>query len=94
MNLKPCSKENSILEPDLEIAVSQQVLEKLHVMETPEGFYIVVILKWSPKTMWYVTTRRERTKPKLFKDLNRLNEHLKKNYPTDSIELIRNQKLP
>lgn len=94
MNRTPCSPANSILEGDLELAVQQETLKKLIVAETPEGFYVVVQLKWAGTKDWYLTTRRERTKPKLFKDLKRLNDHLKETYPTDRFELLRNQKVP
>lgn len=90
---KPCSPANSVLEGDLEFAIQQETLKKLVVAETPEGYYVVAEFKWADKE-WYLTTRRERSQPKLFKDLNRLNDHLKTAYPTDSIEILRNQKLP
>ena len=90
----PCTAANSILEADLAIAVQQHALKKLCLAETPIGFYVVVQLKWSQGKEWYLTTRRERTRPRLFKDLKRLNELLKATYPTDSIELLRNQDLP
>lgn len=94
MNRTPCSPANSILEGDLDLAVQQETLKKLIVAETPEGFYVVAQLKWAGNKEWYLTTRRERTKPKLFKDLKRLNDHLKEAYPTDSFELLRNQVVP
>lgn len=94
MNRTPCSPANSILEGDLELAVQQQTLKKLVVAETPEGFYVVAQLKWAGNKEWYLTTRRERTKPRLFKDLKRLNDHLKEAYPTDSVEILRNQEVP
>lgn len=94
MNRTPCSPANSILEGDLDLAVQQETLKKLIVAETPEGFYVVAQLKWAGNKEWYLTTRRERTKPKLFKDLKRLNDHLKEAYPTDSFELLRNQTVP
>jgi len=94
MKLIPCSPENSILEGDLELAVLQKTLDKLKVMETPHGLYVVVLLKWAEGKEWYLTTRRERSAPKIFKDLKRLNDHLREVYPTDSFELFRNQELP
>lgn len=94
MKIPPCSPENSILEGDLELAVLQKTLRKLKVMETPVGFYVVVLLKWAKEKEWYLTTRRDRNKPKIFKDLKRMNDHLRTAYPTDSFELFRNQELP
>jgi len=94
MNRAPCSPANSILEGDLELAMQQQTLQKLIIAETPEGFYIIAILKWAKNKEWYLTTRRDRDRPRIFKDLNRLNEHLKEAYPTDSVEIVRNQEIP
>lgn len=94
MNRPTCSPANSILEGDLELAVQQQTLKKLAVAETADGFYVIAQLKWAGAKEWYLTTRRERTKPRLFKDLKRLNEHLKVAYPTESVEILRNQEVP
>ena len=94
MTRHPCSPENSILEGDLELAVIQNTLDELKVMETTEGFYVVVLLKWAEGKEWYLTTRRDRFMPKVFKDLKRLNDHIREAYPTDSFTLFRNQELP
>jgi hypothetical protein len=94
MNRTPCSPANSILEGDLELAVQQQTLKKLTIAETQDGFYVIAQLKWAGNKEWYLTTRREREQPRLFKDLKRLNDHLKDAYPTDSVEILRNQQLP
>jgi hypothetical protein len=94
MKKLPCSPENSILEGDLELAVLQKTLDALKVMETPVGFYVIALLKWAEGKEWYLTTRRDRNMPKIFKDLSRLNDHLKETYPTESFELFRNQELP
>ena len=90
----PCSPANSILESDLDLAMQQETLIKLMVAETPEGFYVLAQFKWSGSKKWYLTTRRERTRPRIFKDFNRLNDLLKTAYPTDSIEIFRNQNSP
>lgn len=90
----PCSRANSLLEDDLDLAVQQQSLTRITVAETEEGFYLVVRLKWAAGKDWYLCTRRDRTQPRLFKDLNRLNEHLKEAYPTSGFELLRNQSMP
>ena len=94
MSLTPCSPANSVLEGDLEIAVQQQTLRKLTIAETPDGFYVIAQLLWAGKKDWYLTTRRVREQPRLFKDLNRLNDHLRTTYPTDRVEILRNQQLP
>lgn len=91
---KPCSAENSILETDLLLAVKQDTIRKLKIMETLDGFYIMTELLWAEGKCWYLTTRRDRTAPKMFKDLTRLNKHLREEYPTNIVELHRNQEQP
>lgn len=94
MNRTPCSPANSVLEGDLELAVQQQTLKKIQVAETPEGYYVIAQLKWAGNKDWYLTTRRKRTEPRLFKDLRRLNDLLREAYPTDIVEILRNQTVP
>jgi hypothetical protein len=94
MTPTPCGPANSLLEGDLDLAAQQQTLTKLSIAETPEGFYVIARLLWADSKDWYLTTRRERTRPRLFKDLNRLNEFLREAYPTERVELLRNQPLP
>lgn len=71
-----------------------KAISKIKVMETPVGFYVVVGLKASQGNEWYLTTRRDRYTPKVFKDLTRLNDHLREAYPTSKFELFRDQQLP
>ena len=94
INRTPCSPANSILEFDLELAVKQKTLKKLTIAEIPEGFYIIAQFKWAVSKEWYLVTRRERYQPRIFKDLNRLNDHLKIICPTNIVEILRNQELP
>lgn len=96
MNRKPCSPATSILEIELEPAMMQHQLRKFLVAETLEGFYVVVELEWLGGSLdqLYLATRRERTKPRLFKDLNRLNDLLKRLFPKGNIEILRNMNLP
>jgi hypothetical protein len=94
MNRIPSSPANSILEGDLELAVQQNTLKKISIAETFDGFYVIIQLKWSGNKEWYLTTRRTRSQPRLFKDLKRLNDHLKTAYPTDTVVIIRNQIMP
>ena len=119
MKRQPCEPSNSILEGDLELAAKHNIIEKLKVMETkigfylvaefadksnvldkhkrtglPDWFYIIAQLLSEPGKEWYLTTRRDRTVPKVFKDLKRMNDHLKEAYPTESFVLIRDQDFP
>lgn len=94
MNLTPCSAATSMLGSDLELAVHQQTLTKLVIAETAVGFYVLARVIWAPDTDWYLTTRRDRTRPRLFRDLSRLNDLLRESYPTARVELLRHQTLP
>lgn len=94
MSLTPCSAATSMLEADLELAVEQRTLTKLAIAETADGFYVLAQVSWAADKDWYLTTRRDRTRPRLFKDLNRLNDLLRESYPTARVELLRNQDLP
>ena len=63
-------------------------------METPEGFYVIARFLWAKGKDWYLTTRRNRSEPRLYKDLIRLNNNMKKIHPTIGFELLRNQHMP
>ena len=94
MKLQPCTTENSLLSADLSNADIQQTLDKITVMETPGGFYVVVQIRWSGSKDWYLATRRNRTEPKVFMDLKRLNEHLLEICPSTGFELARKMSFP
>jgi hypothetical protein len=97
--LNPCSSVNSMLESDLDDTVKQGHLRRLKLMETPEGEFFIVVEKWvdDEKTRfkeWYLCTRRDRTIPKIFMDLTRLNDHLRGLFPEQGFDLRRQQLLP
>ena len=94
MNLLPCSQATSILEGDLELAAQQETLDKLFAMETPEGFYVIARFIWAKEKDWYLTSRRHRTKPRVYKDLTRLNKYIKEIFPSIGFEVLRNQDMP
>jgi hypothetical protein len=94
MRLTTCNEETSILEVELAAAVKQGSVANIHIMEMEENYYVVAELKYTPNKVWYLTTRRDRNAPKIFKDLNRLNKHLKTDYKTDTVTIFRNQELP
>jgi hypothetical protein len=116
---QPCNPTTSILEGDLTLAADKRIVERLQVMETsvgfyvmaqfsdkpqilneyknvgvPEWFYIVAQLLAEPGKAWYLTTRRNRFAPKIFKDLMLLNEHLKQICRAENFEVVRGQALP
>ncbi len=70
-----------------------EVLKQSRGQGLPEWFYILAQLLSEPNKQWYLTTRRDRDSPRLFKDLKRLNEHLKDKYPLNSFTLHRHVKI-
>ncbi|WP_274508711.1 hypothetical protein [Xanthomonas campestris] len=92
--------ELKVLETDLGFYVVAQFADKFNFLEEhkskglPEWFYILSQLLAEPGKEWYLTTRRDRESPRLFKDLKRLNEFLQEKDPNGGFVLIRNQDLP
>ncbi|WP_372371939.1 hypothetical protein [Xanthomonas axonopodis] len=92
--------ELKVLETDLGFYVVALFKDKVNFLEKhkskglPEWFYILSQLLAEPGKEWYLTTRRDRESPRLFKDLKRLNEYLQEKDPRDGFVLIRNQDLP
>lgn len=95
INLPNCEMGNSLLEPQLSEAVKQGMLGALQVMESEDGYFVVIKLLLDINKTWYLTTRRERDNPRLFKDLNRLFQYLKETLPNlEKLEIYCNQPLP
>jgi hypothetical protein len=63
--------ENSYLERDFIIAAKKGAIKLLTINEGKEGYYITLSVSWSAEDL-YVTTRRDRSQPRYFKDLDRL----------------------
>lgn len=94
-DMPPCDKTNCILESDLAVLSLNNKIGELIVMDCPEGFYVIVTLALPyPPLGLYIITRRNPGFPKVFKSLQTANEHLKNNYPTDSITVLRNCSFP
>ena len=76
MTLPPCGRENSILEPELRLAATQDVITSLEILETPHDqaaactYFVTVQIQWSGEKVWYLTTRRDRDRPRRFRDLS------------------------
>ncbi|RBH74636.1 hypothetical protein [Xanthomonas oryzae] len=69
-------------------------LKKIKPMGVPEAYYVLAQLLGEPGKEWYLTTRRKRDRPRMFKDLKRLNDLLLEKDPSDGFTLLRNQGLP
>lgn len=78
--------DSGILEGELEAAADHDGIKAMQVVETADGFYVVATVK--PKTTTrFLATRREPNEPRMFKDLERLNNLLRSLYPEGSIDL-------
>jgi len=96
--LKKSSTTNpldSVPERVLKDSAMKNTLIKLKVMETDEGhYYVIAKFIWS-KDEFFIRSRRNKKSPKIFKNLQRLNSHLKKEISPDvGFELLRHQTLP
>ncbi|KAB0527755.1 hypothetical protein LCZ91_22680 [Xanthomonas citri pv. mangiferaeindicae] len=69
-------------------------LKQIKPMGVPEAYYVLAQLLGEPGKEWYLTTRRNRDRPRMFKDLKRLNDLLLEKDPLDGFTLLRNQGLP
>lgn len=93
MNLPQCAKGTSIQEGNLHDAAIQRRVCRIRVMETPDGFYVTVQLRSFADGEgvgdWFLCTRRNPKRPKLFSRLERLNNRLKEICPGLGFELFR-----
>mgnify|MGYP003591052381 CR=1 FL=1 len=70
----------SISEVVLEESNKQGFIKELIINEFDDGFFITAKLAWSGQKVWTLTTRREKDKARIFKDLTRLNDERKNLY--------------
>jgi len=98
MNLPQCAEGSSIQEGELHDATMQRRVCRIRVMETSGGFYVVAQLRsfadGEGVSDWFLCTRRDKKRPKLFSRLERLNNRLKEICPGVGFELVRSQPLP
>lgn len=79
--MTPWNPENAITEPDLELAAKKEAVKKFYITQCTEGFYITVRLNWRDDDI-HLATRRQRDRPKMFKSIGRLIEHIRKKFPS------------
>ena len=79
----------SISEVVLEESNKQGFIKELIINEFAGGFFITAKLAWSGQKVWTLTTRREKDKARIFKDLTRLNDFLKEKIYTEEVKIIR-----
>lgn len=86
---------DTIQKIELEAAVKNDTLIKLKVLGTPVGFYVVASLSWiKGNKELYLAFQNDRKSPKIFKNLDRLDEYLRRIHPTISFEVAHLQELP
>lgn len=78
-----------MLENDVRLAYRQGILENFKLVETQEGFYLSFTVTCSSINPWYLTTRNNRKRPRLFKDFERLLKQLDDFCPSSSFTLLR-----
>ena len=84
--------ESSILETELARAADQDRLDAVRIIETADGFIVVVDVHTRTTDTVFLATRRAPDKPRVFKDLERLNTMLREMYPDGAIVLWCEQK--
>ena len=72
--------DNTLIETELHLYARKGVIQDIHILETTEGFVVIVHLTWRPEDL-YLVTRRDRTQPRDFKDVRRLLELLRTHVP-------------
>lgn len=81
MPIPHCDPADTILQADLDKVKTQHAVLKIRLIYTEEGSYLSFVLKNDPAKELYLTTRRERTRPKVFVDQNLLLADLHRNFP-------------
>jgi len=75
----------------IEFAGTPDTIKQHRQASVPDWFHILVQLLASPGKQWYLTTRRNRNSPRVFKDLSRLNDYLRQTCPDNGFTLVRIQ---
>ena len=72
--------DNTLIEAELHLYARKNAIKDIRILETAEGFVLMVHLTWRPEDL-YLVTRRDRTQPRDFKDIHRLLELLRTYVP-------------
>jgi len=101
-SLPICELVNSVILPELRDAAAKGVIADVEILETQiagrgankaPSYFVAVRMHWSGDKTWYLTTRRHRSHPKLFRQLSVLLELLRDIAP-DPLTLHRDVELP
>lgn len=97
LSLPVCELSNSVLESELREAAIQDVIASVEILEAmtdvAPSYFVAVQMHWSGKKVWYLTTRRDRTRPRLFRQVSVVLELLR-SVSSASITLRLNNELP
>ena len=80
--------EINVLNTELEDLAAEGKVQRIQVIYGLGGFYVTAAIRGaSPEATILITTRRDRSKPRVWKDLTRLSANLRRNFPGVEIEL-------
>lgn len=90
-----CSPDTSITETELRRAVQEKKVKRLALIEVKTGFFLIAfVVRIGGVQGLYVTTRRERYEPRVWRNLERMNTWLKELAADLNVVIVRKQKLP
>lgn len=87
------NEDNSYLERDFVLATKKGIVESITIVESKEGYYLTVKVSWSKEEL-YISTRRDRSQPRYFKDLDRLVDSLRENASGVNVNLVLSSEPP
>ena len=73
--------DNGLTTLELALAARKNAVREFHIQQTaPSTWCVRVRLNWREEDL-YLVTRRNHTRPRCFKDFDRLLKHIEANYP-------------
>lgn len=81
MSIPHCDPAETITQVDLDKAYQQNLVLKIRYFYTGEGSFLKFTLANNPEQEFFLSTRRERTRPKVFVDQNLLLADLHRRFP-------------
>lgn len=81
MTIPNCDPSDTILQVDLDKVKTSESVLKIKLVNTDEGSFLIFVLKSDPTRELFLTTRRDRTRPKVFVDQNLLLDDLRRSFP-------------
>lgn len=74
--------ENSVEDSDVALMAKKNAIKEFNITEHEAStFYVTILCTWRPELL-HLSTRRVKTEPRMFKNLDRLTTHIKEQYPT------------